>query len=299
MGTAPIVECVANFSEGRREEVIQALVEAVTKTQGVSFLDLQKDGDHNRCVLTFVGPPEALSPAVLAAIGRSVDLIDLNTHQGEHPRMGACDVVPFVPIRDVTLEDCARLAREVGRTIGESLSIPVFLYEAAASRPERRNLADVRKPQFEGLRDLIGTDPDRLPDFGPSRIHPTAGAVAVGARMPLIAYNVDLDSEDLKLAKKIAKQIRERGGGFPGIKALGMLITDRKCAQVSMNVCDYTRTSLQTVYSAIEEHAKAAGVSVRSSEVVGLLPATALQPGWVEKLKITSFSDQQIIENRI
>ena len=247
-----ILECVPNFSEGRRRDVCDEIAQAA-KAEGVTILDLEMDKDHHRSVLTFIGEPGPVGRAALAAARKAVELIDLNRHQGEHPRMGAIDVCPFVPLRGTTMEDAVRTARETGRRIGDELKVPVFLYEFAATRPDRKNLADIRKPQFEGLRDLIGKDPDRTPDFGPAAIHPTAGCVAVGARLPLIAYNIDLEGDDLAIAKKIAKKIRERDGGLPGIKALGIELPSRDCAQVSMNVCDYTRTGLLDVWAAVED----------------------------------------------
>ena len=294
-----IIECVPNFSEGRRPGVVDQIAAVVRAAPGVSLLDLQADKDHNRSVLTFVGTPSGLKIAAVAAVKKAMELIDLTKHQGTHPRMGACDVLPFVPIRDASLGDCVQMAREVGQSVG-NLGIPVFLYEAAATRPERKNLADIRNHhQFEGLRERIGSDPAFDPDSGPKKIHPTAGATAVGARMPLIAYNIDLETEDLAIAKAIAKKIREKGGGLPGIKALGMHIAERKCAQVSMNVCDYTRTSLQKVYREVERLAGESKVKIRSSEVVGMLPAAALSEDWIRELKLEAFTAGQIIENRI
>jgi glutamate formiminotransferase len=294
-----ILECVPNFSDGRRREVADEIAAAVKAVHGARYLDLEMDPDHNRSVLTFVGGPEAVAEAAFASARVAVARIDLTRHEGRHPRMGAVDVIPFIPIREVTMEDAVRVARAVGGRIGSELKVPVYLYESAATRPDRRNLADIRKPQFEGLRDLIGKDPERAPDFGPAAIHPTAGCVAVGARRPLIAYNVDLESADEKLAKRIAKKIRERDGGLPGIKALGLFIAERGCAQVSINVCDFTRTSLETVYAAVERDAEAAGVKVRSSEIIGLAPLAALPVDPITRLKLTGFRDEQIIENRI
>ena len=294
-----LIECVPNFSEGRRREVCDEIVAAVRAVPGARFLDLEMDPDHNRSVVTFVGAPAAVAEAAFVAARVAVAKIDLTRHEGRHPRMGAVDVIPFIPIRDLTMEEAVRVARELGTRIGAELKVPVFLYEAAATRPDRRNLADIRKPQFEGLRDLLGKDPDRVPDFGPNAIHATAGCVAVGARRPLIAYNIDLESTDEKLAKRIAKKIRERDGGLPGIKALGLFIADRACAQVSINVCDFTRTSLEAVYAAVEREAKSAGVVVRSSEIVGLAPQAALPPGSVERVKLAGFRPEQVIENRL
>jgi len=294
-----LLECVPNFSEGRRRDVGDEIVAAVRAVSGARFLDFEMDPDHNRSVLTLVGEPAAVAEAAFAAARVAVERIDLNRHEGRHPRMGAVDVIPFIPIRDLTMDDAVRTSRELGARLGAELKLPVFLYEASATRPDRKNLAEIRKPQFEGLRDLIGKDPERLPDFGPPAIHPTAGCVAVGARPPLIAYNIDLESAEEKLAKRIAKKIRERDGGLPAIKALGLFIADRGCVQVSINVCDFTRTSLETVYAAVEREATAAGVKIRSSEIVGLAPQAALPPGAVERLKLATFKPEQVIENRL
>jgi len=293
-----ILESVPNFSEGRRRDVCDSIADSARR-EGAQVLDLEMDKDHNRSVLTLIGSPETVALAAFAAAKKAVELVDLNHHQGEHPRMGAIDVLPFVPLRGATMDDAVRIAGEAGRRIGEELKLPVFLYEFAATRPDRKNLAEIRKPQFEGLRDLIGKDPARVPDFGPNAIHPTAGCVAVGARLPLIAYNVDLETEDVAIAKKIAKKIRERDGGLPGIKALGLSIPDRKCAQVSINVCDYTCTGLLAVFQAVETEADRLGAKVRSSEVIGLLPQAAL-PGDPERtLKLSGFSAKQVLENHI
>ena len=293
-----ILESVPNFSEGRRRDVCEAIA-AAARAESVQVLDLEMDPDHHRSVLTFIGEPGPVGRAAVACARKAVELIDLSVHQGAHPRMGAMDVCPFVPLRGATMDDAVGLAKEVGRRIGEELRLPVYLYEFAATRPERKNLAEIRKPQFEGLRDLIGKDPARTPDFGPNAIHPTAGCVAVGARLPLIAYNIDLESDDLGIAKKIAKKIRERDGGLPGIKALGLAIADRNCAQVSMNVCDYTRTGLLEVYRAVEAEAARLGASVRSSEVIGLLPQAALPPDGERLLKLAGFSPKQILESHL
>jgi len=293
-----ILESVPNFSEGRRREVCDAL-SAAAAARGARVLGLSLDPNHNRSVLTLVGAADVLGEAAFAAAKKAVELIDLTRHTGEHPRMGAIDVLPFIPLKGVTLEDAVALSRAVGRRIGDELGVPVYLYESAATRPDRKNLAEIRKPQFEGLRDLIGKDPDRVPDFGPSRIHPTAGCVAVGARMPLIAYNVDLKSEDLALAKKIAKRIRERDGGLPGIKALGLFLADRGRAQVSINVCDYTRTGLLDVFRAVEAAAAESGVAVHSSEVVGLVPEAALPPDALRVLRLEGFTDALILDRHL
>jgi len=297
--TMKIVECVPNFSEGRRQEVIKQISDAAQSIDGVTILDCESDPNHNRMVLSFVGAPEAVKKAALAASERAIDLIDLTKHTGEHPRMGAVDVVPFVPLREVTMEDCVQLANEFGKEFAEKFSVPVFLYENAATRPERRNLADVRQGQFEGLRELIGVDPAKKPDYGPERINPTAGATAVGARPILIAYNVNLESQDLSLAKKIAKKIRERDGGFPAVKALGFELKDRNLIQVSMNLTDYTKTSMHTVFDSISTLARDSGVRVVESEIVGLVPEDAIARASVHYLSIRNFREDQIIENRI
>jgi len=299
-----IVESVPNFSEGRRPEVCDAIRREV-ESAGVDFLDLEMDANHNRSVFTFVGESaRELEEASVRAARKARELIDLTRHSGEHPRMGALDVCPFVPIRGATMEECAALARAVGRRLGGELGIPVFLYGFAAARPERRDLAAIRTKtrQFEQLRDLIGSDPAYAPDFGPAKIHPTAGCTAVGARDPLIAFNVNLDTNDVALAKTIAKAVRERDGGLPGIKALGMMMDSIGKAQVSMNVCDFKATSLARVFGEIERRAAGSGVRIHSSEVVGLLPAAALEPGWVRTLKldVSGFDPaRQVIESRV
>lgn len=294
-----IVECVPNFSEGRRKSVIDEITNAARSVEGVTILDCESDANHNRMVLTFVGSPQPVKDAALAASAKAIELIDLTKHAGEHPRMGAVDVVPFVPLNDITMEECVELANEFGKEFAQRFSVPVFLYESAAKRPERRNLADVRQGQFEGLRELIGSDPSRDPDYGPRRIHPTAGATAVGARQILIAYNVNLNSQDLSLAKKIAKRIRERDGGLPAVKALGFELKDRNLVQVSMNLTDYSKTSMHTVFDEISKLANENQVTVSDSEIVGLVPENAVVKASVYYLALRNFSNDQIIENRI
>src|SRR5450830_848656 len=272
-----LVECVPNFSEGRRLEVIDEIVAAIAAVDGVHVLDRQSDATHNRCVITFVGPDEAVSRAAFGGISAAARLIDLTQHEGAHPRFGAADVVPFVPVK----ED----------------DMPAYLYEDAARRPEHRNLADVRRGEFEGLRVAILSDPRRAPDEGPRRLHPTAGAVAIGARPPLIAYNVNLDSDDVELAREIAVAIRECDGGFAKVKALGLALDD--CVQVSMNLVDYRVTSMHTAYEEVARRAAARGVRVRESEVVGLLPEAALVDVARRALTATDFTQQQVLEARI
>jgi glutamate formiminotransferase len=298
MPSPTCIECVPNFSEGRRMEVVDAIC-AAASVPGVKLLDRTSDASHNRSVITLVGSGEDLVEAAVRMARTAMERIDLREHSGEHPRMGATDVVPFVPVSGVTMARCVELAKLCGRRFGEELGIPVFLYEAAASRPERKNLANVREGQFEGLREKIGSDPDRVPDFGPAKIHPTAGATAVGARKFLIAYNVNLASNDVKLAKSIAKSIREKDGGFKCVKAMGFHLADRDLAQVSMNMTDYETTSLLTVYEAIEKAAGAAGVKPLESELVGLAPAAALPGDVAARIRLRDFDPgKQIIEKR-
>jgi glutamate formiminotransferase len=298
MPDRPLVECVPNFSEGRRLEVVDAIV-AAADVPGVQVLDRTSDASHNRSVITLVGGGEDLVEAAVRMARTAAQRIDLREHSGEHPRMGATDVVPFVPVSGVGMERCVELARLRRRRLGDELGIPVFLYEAAATRPERKNLAHVREGQFEGLRERIGSDAARAPDFGPARIHPSAGATAVGARKFLIAYNVNLASSDVKLAKSIAKAIREKDGGFPCVKAMGFHLADRDLAQVSMNMTDYETTSLLTVYEAIERLAGEAGVQPLESELVGLAPAAALPGDVAARIRLRDFDPaRQVIERR-
>jgi glutamate formiminotransferase len=292
-----LLECVPNFSEGRRRDVLDALA-AAARAAGARILDLHADADHHRSVLTFAAAPDAAREAAVACAREALARIDLTVHRGEHPRMGAVDVIPFVPLEGARMDDAVAAARDTGRRLGE-LGLPVFLYERAASRPERRNLSEIRKPQFEGLLGLVGSDPAWTPDFGPARLHPTGGCVAVGARPFLVAYNVDLESADVALAKRIAKKVRERDGGLPGIKALGLFIAERNCAQVSMNVCDFERTGLLAAFRAVEALARDAGVSVRSSELVGLVPRAALPPDPETSIRLAGFRSDCVVEERL
>ena len=294
-----IVECVPNFSEGRRPEVVEAIATAIASTQGVKLLDREMDANHNRCVLTFIGSKAAVAEAALAAARKAVELIDMNAHHGEHPRIGALDVLPFVPIAGVTMDDCVALAHRVGKRIADELGVPVYLYAAAAKRPDRTVLADVRKGEYEGLTVDIGRDPNRKPDFGPSRMHPTAGATAVGARPILIAWNVNLATKDLELAKRIAREIRESSGGFPAVQARGFSLEDKGLSQVSMNDLDYHRTSLATVYEAIRAKAAEAGVEIAETEIVGLVPLDALVDVAAAHMRFKTFQRAQILETRL
>lgn len=294
-----LVECVPNFSEGRRPQILDQIVGAMTDVQGARLLDREMDADHNRAVVTIIGEPEAVLEAAFRGISKASDLIDLTKHEGEHPRMGAADVCPFVPVRGVTMDDCVGLARRLGERVGAELGIPVFLYEAAATRPDRENLAAVRKGQFEGLRDAIGKDPDRDPDFGPSKIHPTAGAIAIGARPFLIAYNINLGTSDVKIAKTIAKSIRHSGGGLRHVKAMGFEIKDRGIAQVSINMVDFRGTPLFRVFEMVKSEAARYGVPVIGSEIVGLVPADALVDCADFYLRFENFQRDQVLENRL
>ena len=293
-----LVECVPNFSEGRRKEVVDGILDAVRAVAGVQLIDHSMDASHNRAVVTFVGAPAAASDAAFRAIAKARDTIDLREHSGEHPRIGATDVVPFVPLEGSTMAECVATAHALGARVGRELGIPVYFYESAALRPERKNLPDVRKGQFEGLRDLIGKDPAREPDAGPKdAIHPSAGATVIGARNFLIAFNVNLETPDVQVAKDIAKKIREKDGGLPGIKAMGFFLDDLKCAQVSMNVCDFERTGLVRVYREIEKEAGARGVGIRESELVGLAPRAALPAGAAQEIRLRGFDpSKQIVE---
>ncbi|MCC7368243.1 MAG: glutamate formimidoyltransferase [Chloroflexi bacterium] len=292
------VECVPNFSEGRRPEVIAAIRAAAADVPGVTVLDLHADPTHNRMVLTYVGSPAAVSEAGFRCVETAARLIDMTVHQGEHPRMGATDVVPFIPLTGVTMDDCVALAEQVGQRIGDELRIPVYLYSRAARRPERVRLPDVRRGQYEGIRDTIETDPARAPDFGPARLG-TAGATAVGARPFLVAYNMNLATADLALAKSIAKNVRESSGGLKAVQALGMATGDPNVVQVSMNLLDTSVTPLHVVYRTVAEQAAAAGVEVIESEIVGLLPMDVLISTSRTHVKARELGMDQIIEARL
>jgi glutamate formiminotransferase/formiminotetrahydrofolate cyclodeaminase len=292
----PWIECVPNFSEGRRLEVIEALKAAIAAVPGNLVLDVHSDRDHNRSVITFAGPASTVAEAAFAAIRLAAGLIDLDSHRGEHPRIGATDVVPFVPLSGASLEDCVSLARQLGRRVGEELGIPVYLYEAAASRPERVNLENLRRGEYEGLRQAIATDPERAPDFGPSRLGP-AGATVIGARPPLIAFNIYLTTADVSVAKKVARSIRASSGGLPHVKALGLEVGGR--AQVSMNLTDYRRTSLPTVIEAVRREAERLGVGILHSELVGLIPQQAMIDTAATALGLEAFEPRQVLETRM
>jgi glutamate formiminotransferase len=299
MPPSPLVECVPNFSEGRDPAVIKRISEAIRSVEGVRLLDVHMDEAHHRSVFTFVGPPQAVADAAVAAARPAVEMIDLRRHRGAHPRMGAVDVVPFVPLAGATLRMCAALAQGCGRRIADELGVPVYLYGEAASRPERRNLAEVRRPRFEGLGARMASDPAWAPDFGPPRLHATAGAAAVGARPPLVAFNVYLDTPDAATARAVARAVRERDGGLPGVKALGFFIEGRRQAQVSMNLCDPGRTSMKDAFVAVARAAAARGAKAVSSELVGMISEAFFDPAWPAALKIEGFRERQVIERNL
>jgi glutamate formiminotransferase/glutamate formiminotransferase/formiminotetrahydrofolate cyclodeaminase len=294
-----LVECVANFSEGRRPDVVGALTEAIAQVSGVLFLDQQTDPDHNRSVITFAGPPEAVLEAALRGAAQAFDQIDLRIHQGVHPRLGALDVLPFVPLDGVTLEDCVRLAERAGREIWNRHRVPVYFYEAAAHHGGRRNLANIRRGEFEGLTAESLSDPSRRPDIGGPALHPSAGAVAVGARDILIAFNVQLATGDVAVAREIARKIRHSSGGLPHLKAIGVPLPSRKLVQVSMNLTDFNTTGVEAAFAAVEREAARLGVALAGSELVGLIPKKALDLNSGRVPSIGNFSPEQIIENRI
>src|SRR5438309_7218776 len=291
-----LVECVPNFSEGRDKAKVDAIVGAM-KVDGVYLLDREMDADHNRSVITLVGEREPIQEAAIRGVGKAAELIDLSQHQGAHPRMGAADVVPFIPIDGVTLEDCVTMARHVGEQIWQRHQIPVYLYEAAATTPERQNLENIRRGQFEGIRDEIATNPARRPDFGEPRVHPTAGATVVGARKFLIAYNVFLNTPDVDIAKKVAKAVRFSNGGLRYVKGAGFLV--RGLAQVSMNLTDFEQTPIHRVFEYVKREAARYGVTPVSSEIVGLIPKKALEQAAEWFLQVENFDSSMILESRL
>ena len=293
-----IVECVPNFSEGRDLDKIEKIVNPFRGKDGVKLLDYKRDEDHNRVVVTVVGEPEAVKNAILEAMGVAIQLIDMTKHEGQHPRMGAVDVVPFIPIKNVSMTEAVELAKELAKEASEKYDLPIFLYEKAAVNPQRENLANVRKGEFEGMKDKV-KQADWTPDYGPQNIHPTAGATAIGARMPLVAFNVNLNTNDLEIANKIAKNVRFMGGGLRYCKAIGIELKDRGIVQVSMNMTDYTKTALYRSFELIKIEAKRYGVNIVGSEVIGLLPMEALIDTAVYYLGVEDFSMEQILETRM
>jgi glutamate formiminotransferase / formiminotetrahydrofolate cyclodeaminase len=294
-----LIECVPNFSEGRDATKVDTIVAAISGVAGVYVLDREMDADHNRCVITLAGEPEAVAEATLLGVGKALELIDLTKHAGAHPRVGATDVVPFIPIEGVTLEDCVALAKRVGKEIWSRYRIPVFLYEAAATRPERTNLENIRRGQFEGLREEIKRNPDRQPDIGEPKLHPTAGATVVGARKFLIAYNVNLNTPNVEIANKIAKAIRFSSGGLRYVKSMGVELKARGLAQVSINLTDFEQSPMHRVYEMVKREAARYGVAPVGSEIVGLIPKKAIEMATDYFLQVENFSPAQVFENRL
>jgi glutamate formiminotransferase/formiminotetrahydrofolate cyclodeaminase len=291
-----LVECIPNFSESRRPQVVEAILASINGVPGISLLNHSSDDDHNRTVITFAGPPAAVEEAAFQAIQKAAELINLDQHSGSHPRLGATDVVPFVPISGVTMEECVAMARHLGERVGSELNIPVYLYEEAATQPDRVNLENIRRGQYEGLKEEIETHPERKPDFGPARLGP-AGATVIGARHPLIAYNVYLDTDDVGIAKAIAKKIRASSGGLPSVKALGMLVEGK--AQVSMNLTNFRQTSVARAVDEIRQEAHKVKVKIHHSELIGLIPQEALIASAASCLQLDGFQPDQILENRL
>ncbi len=295
----PVLECIPNFSEGRDLDVVDAIVDAIASVPGILLLRRESDVDHNRSVITFAGEPDAVVGAAVAGVACAVERIDLTSHSGAHPRMGATDVVPFVPIRGLSMEDAAAFARTAADRIWSELRVPVYLYEDSAVRPDHVNLADLRRGQFERIRDSIATEAHRAPDIGDRAVHPTAGIVAVGARKPLIAWNVLLDTTDVALAKRIAREVRGSSGGLPTVKALGFAIPSKGHVQVSMNLTDYRTTPMHVAFEAVRLAAERLGVGILGTELIGLVPQDALAATAEHYLRIREFSIERVLEPRI
>ena len=299
---ASLIECVPNFSEGRRPEVLDEITRAILQIDGVSLLDASRDESHNRSVVTFAGGPEPVVRAAMAAVGRALELIDMEQQSGAHPRIGAVDVIPFVPLGETRMEECVDLARRFGEQLAKVFSLPVYLYGEAALRPERRRLADIRRGQYEGLKEEIGVNPDRAPDFGPARLHPRGGAVAVGARKPLIAFTLNLATGDVEIAQRIAETIRESSGGLPAVQAMGVLVAvpdGRQLAQVSMNLADWEQTGIPRVVHEVRRLARQAGTDIDHAELIGLAPTAALLEVTADSLGLRNFSADQALELRL
>ena len=296
---AGIVESIPNFSEGRDSGVIEKLKGTLASVQGVALLDEHRDGDHHRCVLTVAGSVESIEESAFSVVARASELIDLKHHMGQHPRLGACDVLPFVPLSGSTMEQCVRLAHRVGARIGRDLRIPVFLYEEAGERPFRKHLEQIRKGGLEALRQRMATDRDWAPDFGPAEPHPTAGVIVVGARNPLVAFNVLLQSHDVSLAREIARTIRASNGGLPAVKAIGLELKSQGYVQVSMNLTDYHQTPVHVAFEAVKRAATLKGVAVVKSELVGLVPQEARAQTEGHDLQIDALTQEQTLEHRL
>ena len=299
MNSSRLVECIPNFSEGRRPDTVQAIAAAITAVKPACVLDTHIDPDHNRSVITFAAPPEIVVEAAVSAVSRAAELIDMRTHRGEHPRLGATDVLPFVPLRGVTMEECVEIAHQAGAVIARQLSIPVYFYERAALLPTRVNLEDVRRGALELLREQITTNPERAPDEGLAQVHESAGAIAVGARPFLIAFNVILRSNDIAVARQIARSIRARNGGLPFLKALGFTLQTRSLVQVSMNLVNYEVTGMTAAYEAVHREAQRLGVDIESTEIVGLVPRNALDRSAAYFAKLEKFSESKILEHQL
>lgn len=294
-----IIECIPNFSEGRDLAKVEKIVDCFRGKQGVKLLDYTSDADHNRSVVTVIGEPEPLRDAMVEAIGKSIELIDMTKHEGQHPRMGCVDVVPFVPIRNVTIDEADAVAKETAKIAAEKFSQPFFLYEKSATAPHRENLATIRKGQFEGMAEKMQDQTMWKPDFGPETIHPTGGVTAIGARMPLVAFNINLDTPNLEIANQIARKVRFMNGGFRFVKAMGVMLEDRNLAQVSMNLTDYTKTAVYRVFETVKMEARRYGVNVVGSEVIGLTPMAALVDCAEYYLQIEDFKMDQVLETRL
>lgn len=292
-----LVECVPNFSEGRDLVKINQIADSARKIKGVKVLDVEWDKSHNRSLVTVVGAPEDVFEAAFAMIKTATSLIDMEKHTGEHPRIGATDVVPFVPVSGVTIEECVDLAKKLAEKVANELKIPVYLYEAAATRPNRVNLADVRRGEYEGLKEEIEKNTDRKPDFGPAKMHPTAGAIVIGARKFLVAFNVNLDTKDIEVGKAIAKKIREKDGGLPGVKALGFEVDGY--AQVSMNLVDFERTNFDAAFDAVKKLAEEMRVGIKSSEIYGMIPLESLVRAIKKTFKAEAFKSDQVFEKKV
>lgn len=292
-----LVECVPNFSEGRRISVINKIADSAKKIKGIRVLDVEWDKSHNRSLATILGAPSDVLKASFEMVKTATKLIDMRKHNGEHPRIGATDVVPFIPVSGTTIKECVLLSNKLAKRVAEELKIPVYMYEASAKRKDRINLADVRRGEYEGLKEEIEKNPQRKPDYGPSKMHPTAGAIVIGARKYLVAYNVNLDTKDVEIAKRIAGKIREKDGGLPGVKALGFKVG--RFAQVSMNLVDFEKTNFDDAYRAIEKEAKRLKVKIRNSEIYGMIPLEALSRAAKNSFKVEGFKSDQILEKRL
>lgn len=293
-----LVECVPNFSEGRRPEIIEQILDTIRGVGGVTLLDSAPDASHNRVVVTYIGEPEAVVEAAFRACAKAAELINMEEHRGEHPRIGATDVIPFIPLQGVTMADCVAMARRLAQRIADELGIPTYLYAEAAARPDRRRLPDIRKGEYEGLKTAIA-EPDRHPDFGPARLHPTAGATVVGARPPLVAFNANLNTDNVGVARAIAKAVRESGGGLMNVQAKGVLLAERNVAQVTMNLLDHAKTPLHRVLELVKVEAERRGAAVTDTEIVGLLPERALLDSARWYLRLRGFDERQIIERNL